>query len=280
MPESDGRPLYKYRYVLAALPRTASTVSFHVAVASGDWTTIYHHEPAGSHSTQGRQGDGTQWTVSFTPAVKNGDGSTVFNVAYTPGEQDTRVIAVDTGGQEHTAARTEGSVVGDAKQLASTFQNLPLKQIKEVRFQARPYQLVEFRNVSLHPGRKTDVPIVLSADSEKASSATPPSGGEGKAGGAATGKKQSLYTETYAVGDIVVRLSAAVDVTAGTNHAATGQARTHSAKLDFDWLINMIFEKIAPQTWLHNGGRGMISHNEATGGIEIYQTQRGSTRRS
>ena len=151
VPESDGRPMYAYRYLLAAFPRTASTANFHVAVASGDWTTIYHHEPAGSHSSQGRHGDGTQWTVSFTPAVENVDGSTVVNVAYSPGEQDTRVLAVDNGGQEHTASRTEGSIVGDARQLASTFQNLPLKQIKEFRFQVRPYQLVEFRNVAIQP---------------------------------------------------------------------------------------------------------------------------------
>ena len=68
-------------------------------------------------------------------------------------EQDTRVIAVDNEGQEHTASRCEGSNIGNVRQLTATFQNLPLKQINEFRFQARPYQWVEFRNVALSSTR-------------------------------------------------------------------------------------------------------------------------------
>jgi hypothetical protein len=152
VPEVDGRPLDGYCCQLAAFPKSASTVTFHLAVASGDWTTVYEHGPTGSHSIEGRRVGGTDWTVSFTSAVENADGSTVVNLSYTCVERDTRVIAVDQGGQEHTPSRSEGSVIGNVRQLTATFQNLPVKQIKEVRFQARPYHLVEFRGVSLQPG--------------------------------------------------------------------------------------------------------------------------------
>jgi hypothetical protein len=37
---------------------------------------------------------------------------------------------------------------------------LPLKRVREVRWEGRPYQQVDFRNVSLQPGHPTAVTIV------------------------------------------------------------------------------------------------------------------------
>lgn len=37
---------------------------------------------------------------------------------------------------------------------------MPLSSIKEFRLQVRPYDWVEFKNVSLQSGQKTDVKVV------------------------------------------------------------------------------------------------------------------------
>jgi len=47
----------------------------------------------------------------------------------------------------------------------AVFHDLPLSSIKEFRLQVRPYYWVEFKNVSLKSGQKTDVTIVSSDDS-------------------------------------------------------------------------------------------------------------------
>ena len=83
VPASDGRPLSGYRCVSVAFPKSASTVNFDFTVASGDWTTIYEHGPTGSHSMQGRRVGDTDWTVLFTTAVENADGSTLLSTLRT-----------------------------------------------------------------------------------------------------------------------------------------------------------------------------------------------------
>ena len=39
--------------------------------------------------------------------------------------------------------------------------SLPLKKIESFQFQTRPYEWVEFKNVSLAPGNKTDVQVIV-----------------------------------------------------------------------------------------------------------------------
>ncbi len=52
-------------------------------------------------------------------------------------------------------------------QIKSTFPNLPLKQVRQIRFQVRPYQWVEFRNVALKAAEHDE-----GVSSEKSSSTT------------------------------------------------------------------------------------------------------------
>jgi uncharacterized protein (TIGR03067 family) len=94
---------------------------------------------------------GWEWTVSFAPAVESAEGNTVAAVTYKSIEQETRVVTIDNNGQEHQSSRRQSTGIGDVTQSVHTFDKLPINRIKEVRFQARPYQWVEFRNVSLSP---------------------------------------------------------------------------------------------------------------------------------
>ena len=64
--------------------------------------------------------------------------------------------------------------VNKFRHLTATFANLPLKQIKEFRFQARPFYWVEFCNVAIQPGQKTDVQVEPAAATISANGTTEP----------------------------------------------------------------------------------------------------------
>jgi serine/threonine protein kinase len=159
MPSREGRVLYEYRTLPAAFPASAQTGTLQVAAAMGDWTTVETHSPAsGVFSTTRPRVGAADWMVLFAAAIEKADGSVVASVSYPKVEWETRLIAVDEKDQEHNASRTQGGVVNDTRQLTATFDNLPIKRIKEFRFQIRPYHLIEFRDVSLHPGKKVAGP--------------------------------------------------------------------------------------------------------------------------
>jgi len=52
---------------------------------------------------------------------------------------------------------------GKLAQFTATFAKLSLKDIKGFRLLKRPYQWIEFRHVSLQPGKKTDVQVSFPA---------------------------------------------------------------------------------------------------------------------
>ena len=73
------------------------------------------------------------------------------------------MVAVGRDGREHPASSSTGTGAHNFVQLSAEFSGLSLKDIKVFRVQTRPYQQVEFRNVSLQPGKKTDVQVVEGA---------------------------------------------------------------------------------------------------------------------
>jgi hypothetical protein len=63
--------------------------------------------------------------------------------------------------REHVNERPAGATAGKATMLLERFQGLPLSAISEFQFQSRKIQHIEFRNVSLNPGQKSDFEIVV-----------------------------------------------------------------------------------------------------------------------
>jgi hypothetical protein len=73
-------------------------------------------------------------------------------------DEKERIVAIDVDGNIHT--KDSGSIWDDnIRQTTGRFYNLRLAQVKKFLFQARPYEWVEFKNVSLKPGTKTDVRV-------------------------------------------------------------------------------------------------------------------------
>ncbi|NLE36631.1 MAG: tetratricopeptide repeat protein, partial [Pirellulaceae bacterium] len=146
---SDGRSGTEYQYQFAAFPESADTVEFYMAVATAPWTIVATHGPTGSSTVSGFRVDDVDWTVSFGPAVETADGNAVIAVSHDDVFRDTRVVAIDIEGKEHSPCKSEGLGLGNVRQL--TFQKLPLSRVKEFQLQSRPYRVVEFRNVALRP---------------------------------------------------------------------------------------------------------------------------------
>ncbi|NLE30201.1 MAG: hypothetical protein GX629_11085, partial [Phycisphaerae bacterium] len=78
-----------------------------------------------------------------------------------------RIIAIDKEDKIHQPSPMSRNLEQPLRLTKARFGNLKLDQIKEFQFQTRPYEWVEFKNVSLEPGFKTEVEIVNSDASKK-----------------------------------------------------------------------------------------------------------------
>ncbi|MHC1767942.1 MAG: protein kinase [Verrucomicrobiia bacterium] len=110
---------------------------------------------------------GQQFVINLENVTVSPDGT--CQVTYTTRDMpDTwmgRVIAVDTSGAL-LQPKTSSPALHDlatTNYYANLSFNLPLTELKELRFQLRRCALVEFRNVSLRPGVTTAVEVVDSA---------------------------------------------------------------------------------------------------------------------
>lgn len=74
--------------------------------------------------------------------------------------EDVRVVAVDNAGKEIPMSASMTTGTSAVRQLVVNAGSLTANDVKSIRFQTRPFdQWIEFRNISLHPGQKTDVQV-------------------------------------------------------------------------------------------------------------------------
>lgn len=135
------------------LPQSRATVR--LKYASGKWTTVATCPP--THGTAVALPHGG---VLFGDAVEK-NGGTQLPVALKTEIDDFRVVAIDQAMHEHgsTFAATIGGE--GIRVLYREFANLRLDRIKEFRLLMRPWRQIEFRNISLHRGQKTNFRIFV-----------------------------------------------------------------------------------------------------------------------
>ena len=129
------------------------TVTVRASLADGPWQTVYEG------GTQGGSVGTMQGGFAFSPIQETAGGIAVTVTHNILGPQ-SRVVAVGRDGKKHRASSCEGAGAANFLQVTATFPGLSRKAVKAFRVQTRPYRYVEFRNVSLRPGQKTDVQIV------------------------------------------------------------------------------------------------------------------------
>ena len=136
-------PGIRLREYVAAVPMGTKTATLRIGVAVDPWKTLAAGGKAGSTSAAAKEG-----SIIFAKPTEAGGAAEVV-VSHSVTGQAVRVVAVDAEGKEYTG--TGGSVMSSTGlgQVDAKFAGLGLAQIKEFRFQARPYRWVEFRDVSL-----------------------------------------------------------------------------------------------------------------------------------
>jgi len=127
-----------------------------IGIAQGPWKTIMEANPMHILSF----GD-----IAFGKAFESDFEGIGFaagvTVTHTVDKEkvDYRIIAVDQKSNIHTSSGGSGIGNGSWMQTTVHFKDLQIDEIKEFQFQSRPYQWVEFKNVSLKPNFKTDVQV-------------------------------------------------------------------------------------------------------------------------
>jgi hypothetical protein len=141
-------------YASYALPGDARTMTVKVLYAAGRWKLAGRCDRVNG-------GPGGR-NVFFSPlAVRTEPGAHVLaTVTHILRDDEVRIVALDRSGAIHPA--TLGStwshtqVIQEQRQLM-----LGLEDIAEVRFEARPWQWIEFRNVTLHSIHRSDVEVFV-----------------------------------------------------------------------------------------------------------------------
>ena len=151
----------------ATLSKSVKTATIKVGVATGRWTTAAEGGQPGGLSAV----DEPTGPTVFGPTLES-DGGVAVTISHRPIAGQVRVVAIGKDGQEHVG-RTTGGTAGQISQTTSQFANLHEPQIKRFRLQARPYQWVTFREVSIEPGYKTNVQVEVEADEAEADEAAP-----------------------------------------------------------------------------------------------------------
>jgi beta-lactamase regulating signal transducer with metallopeptidase domain len=151
--EPDGKTRDWRRVVARVRANSRATIAFDYA--GGPWRTVSESSGTGTTAT-GFIGGGVAWDVA-----SEAGGSARIVTAYDVDNSDVRLVALDRDGREHTSALKGGVSGRNARLLSVRFPGLALAQVKEFRFQTRPFQRIEFRNVSLHRGQKSKIEIYL-----------------------------------------------------------------------------------------------------------------------
>ncbi len=145
---------------LAGSPDTC-TVKLSMSVPATPWETQVETQAGNFSSTGKRLPNGESAGVSFmVPRVEGND--TFVTVGYKiPGE--VRLAALDVDGDFHIGKSGGGSGVGGFAMREVRFANVKPSDLKTWQLQTRQRktETVEFRNVSLHRGKVTDVNLEM-----------------------------------------------------------------------------------------------------------------------
>ncbi|MEN6383977.1 MAG: M56 family metallopeptidase, partial [Phycisphaerales bacterium] len=136
--------------------KTAANIK--LGIAAGSWETIQTQKPNFSGVYNNRS------IVWHGPIEEK--GQTILHTTHKHTKMDVRITAVDKLGKEHKGGSSSGSIGAESSSMQTRF-DVALSDIKEFQFQTRPYEWVEFKNVSLKPEVKTDVQIVFIKENEQ-----------------------------------------------------------------------------------------------------------------
>lgn len=165
MPPDFGKPLnrsqsqaLKYselRVAIQSFPGTQDHATIKAGLPAGPWATIVANGTNAGMSVQRPDCE-----VSFAAPAESNNAVSIDVAHNIPPDRQVRVVAALVDGKEVVGDRNPEVSTGHVRQITQSFKDLSIKDVKEFRLQTRPYEWVEFRNVSLRPGRRTDVQVI------------------------------------------------------------------------------------------------------------------------
>ncbi len=165
--DSDTNGFTMFGVMKFAAPVTGDReTTLYAKAAVADWQTVTVQKPGGLASPFAGAAR-KEWEFSETP---EGDLHVTITHATENAEMQYRFIAVDTDGTEYIPSTWQHTKRADemTATLVAIFApppgshaqwKLPLSRVREVRLEARPYERVGFRHVSLQPGHATTVSV-------------------------------------------------------------------------------------------------------------------------
>jgi beta-lactamase regulating signal transducer with metallopeptidase domain len=160
--EESGHQIPALKAYATNLPKEQKNTTVRIGATAAQWQTIVTYKPDDREETYSVG----EYAIAFgTPYLKG--NQTLLPIVHNYNRKERRyaiqVIAVTKSGQVRTSGYS-GSGGNDLSSLTYIFNDLPLETVKEFRFQTRPYTWVEFRNVSLQPGIKTEVHVEIEGE--------------------------------------------------------------------------------------------------------------------
>jgi len=150
--DEKDKPLEGFEAAIAKEYKGGDTTNLRVGTATGYWKTIASHNGKGMTTTSGRN-------ILFSQAYESDNLVGITVSSPWDKNQVERIVAVDKDGQTHITKNIGSVASGEIDQMTAKFYGMKLEDIAEFHFQTRPYEWVEFKNVSLKPDLKTDVQI-------------------------------------------------------------------------------------------------------------------------
>jgi tetratricopeptide (TPR) repeat protein len=157
----DNEPIKDLRAFLGDFSKGAVSGDVSFGVACGEWEKVEEWGHTNWDWTRDSIDDmnfQSEESAIFTWPRDYMDGF-VVSVSHAFVDSATRLVLIDKEGEEHI---TGHNVIGEGKGIKRNvyiWWGISREDIASFRFETRPYEWVEFRNVSLKPGFKTDLEV-------------------------------------------------------------------------------------------------------------------------
>ena len=136
--------------------KTAERADIYLGVATGPW-----ERAAMSPAKDGPRPVFPGFAFTEAYDTNRGYGAVTITHKKNIHKENYRVIAFDKDGKIYPADSYGGHKIDGMRQTTVIFRYLKAGQMNLLEFQTRPYSWIAFKNVSLHPGHKTDVQVEI-----------------------------------------------------------------------------------------------------------------------
>ncbi len=157
--DKEGHQIGSLKAYATNLPRDQKSATVRIGATAAEWQTVATHKPQDNEETVTVD----EFAIAFGIPYEQ-EKRTLLPVVHNYNRRERkfaiRLVAITKSGQVRISG-VSGSGGGQLNSMTYIFNGLTLDEIKEFQFQVRPYEWVEFKNVSVKPNFKTNVQIEI-----------------------------------------------------------------------------------------------------------------------